>query len=139
MDSANDSPNCTTPETQSFLPERPTIVGVYGLPGSGKAFLLKQVEKELGTRDYTFYEGSEVIDKIYQGGLEVFKKLDEQHKLLWREKAIDKIRKECAASGKGGVVAGHFIFWPDGAEDGTRVFTDKDAAPTPILYIWAFL
>lgn len=87
---------------------RPVIVGIYGLPGSGKTFLLNQLKPNLGEA-FAFYEGSEVIADIVPGGLEAFQKLEEQDKVNWRESAVDKIAKECRDSGKVGVVAAHFV------------------------------
>lgn len=37
---------------------KPIIVGIYGLSGCGKSYLLKELEKELGKDSFAFYEGS---------------------------------------------------------------------------------
>jgi putative protein kinase ArgK-like GTPase of G3E family len=70
----------TQPATQSVL----VIVGIYGLPGSGKTFLLNQLKQELGRENVEFYEGSKVIASFVPGGLDRFRNLVERDKVLWR-------------------------------------------------------
>lgn len=38
----------TTSETFSALNTKPIVVGLYGLPGSGKTFLLDQLKQNVG-------------------------------------------------------------------------------------------
>ncbi|EEP75454.1 conserved hypothetical protein [Uncinocarpus reesii 1704] len=59
-----------------------------------------------------------MIASLVPGGLEAFQKLDEQGKIIWRQRAIDTIRKHCSESGRTAVVAGHFMFWPSEEETG---------------------
>ncbi|KAK6508754.1 hypothetical protein TWF506_010831 [Arthrobotrys conoides] len=106
--------------------EKPTIIGIYGIPGSGKSFLLKQLEQELGSHDFEFFEGSEVIASLVPGGLDVFKGMSQPIKQQWRQLAIDKINEICAIKGHVGVVAGHFMFWAEGEERGQPVYTEND-------------
>ncbi|KAF3158432.1 hypothetical protein TWF106_002603 [Orbilia oligospora] len=114
----------------------PTIIGIYGIPGSGKSFLLKQLERELGCQDFEFYEGSEVISSLIPGGLDTFKKMPELQKEHWRRLAIDKIGKTCGSSGRVGIVAGHFMFWTEGEEKGRPVYTDNDLGTfSHIIYL----
>lgn len=115
---------------------KPVVVGLYGLPGAGKTYTLKELERHLGTEDVALYEGSEQIAKLVPGGLEAFKKMDDAEKVHWRELAIEKIGKASAASGKPAVVTGHFMFWSDGEEGGSMVCTPKDLEVyTHILYL----
>ena len=88
------------------------MVGLYGIPGSGKTFLLDQLKQEMGKQHFAFCEGSEKIAALIPGGLDAFQKLEEREKMQWRQLAIDTIRKECAESGQVAVVTGHFMFWP---------------------------
>jgi adenylylsulfate kinase-like enzyme len=86
------------------------VVGLYGVPGSGKTFLLDQLKEELGQEYFAFYEGSKMIATVVPGGLDAFQKLEEQEKVHWRQLAIDTIGKKCTDSGQVTVVAGHFMF-----------------------------
>ncbi|RPA92079.1 hypothetical protein L873DRAFT_1711496 [Choiromyces venosus 120613-1] len=126
----------TALESRSASNDKAVVVGIYGVPGSGKTFLLDQLKQELGQEDFEFYEGSKMIANIVPGGLDAFQKLDEQEKLHWRQLAINTIGKECADSGRVAVVAGHFIFWPEEEEAGQPVYTRADLDTfTHILYL----
>jgi uracil phosphoribosyltransferase/adenylate kinase/phosphoserine phosphatase len=123
-------------ETQSAASNKTVVIGLYGVPGSGKTFLLSQLKQEFGKESFEFYEGSEVIANLVPGGLGVFQQLDEQEKHHWRQLAIDVIGQECAESGRVAVVAGHFMFWPEGEEAGRPVYTRNDLNTfTHILYL----
>ncbi|KAH9203365.1 uracil phosphoribosyltransferase-domain-containing protein [Leptodontidium sp. 2 PMI_412] len=101
---------------------RVVVVGIYGLPGSGKTFLLNLLRHELRREFFEFYDGSEMIAKISPGGLEAFQRLEEGEK--------------CANSGRVAVVAGHFMFWPEEEEAGRPVYTQKDLKTfTHVLYL----
>lgn len=117
--------------------KKPVVVGLYGVPGSGKTYLLNQLKQEIEEMQFACYEGSEMIDKITPGGLEAFKKMDEHEKLSWRQRAIDTVRTECTTSGQVAVVTGHFMFWDDeGQESGTPVYTQNDLEVfSHILYL----
>ena len=126
----------TTPEVQSASNHKAVVVGLYGLPGSGKTYLLNQLKQELGQSHWTFYEGSEMIASVIPGGLNAFQHMDEQEKEHWRRSAIDAIGKQCADSGKVAVVTGHFMFWPEEHESGLPVYTQNDLKTfTHILYL----
>ena len=123
----------------TLLPEtnnKPVVVGIYGIPGSGKTFLLNTLKQRLEEDFYEFYEGSMIIDSLVPGGLAAFQNLDDNDKLKWRQRAIDTIGKDCSRRGKTGVVAGHFMFWPEEDSDGHKVCTPNDLATyTHILYL----
>ena len=126
----------TVPETWSASNGRVVVVGLYGVPGSGKTFLLNQLKQELRQEHFTFYEGSEMIATVVPGGLDVFQDMREQEKVHWRQLAIDTIRKQCVASERVAVVAGHFMFWPEEEEVGRPVYTQHDLGTyTHILYL----
>ncbi|KAF8143822.1 uracil phosphoribosyltransferase-domain-containing protein [Mycena galopus ATCC 62051] len=118
---------------------KPTVIGLYGVSGCGKSYLLDHLkaDTQLGQHDFAFYEGSAIIDALVPSGLDAFKRMSAHDKTRWREKAIAYIADACAASGKIGLVAGHFLFWDDESEEaGHRVWTERDAAVfTHILYL----
>lgn len=112
------------------------IIGLYGISGSGKSFLMKQLMEKLGPDSFEYYEGSNMIHSVTPGGLDTFYGLSEDEKVELRGYAIDKIKSECARSGKTGIVAGHFMLWPEAEETGTRVYTERDLATySHILYV----
>ncbi|KAL2782499.1 uracil phosphoribosyltransferase-domain-containing protein [Aspergillus keveii] len=112
------------------------IIGLYGISGSGKSYLLKQLMEELGQDAFEYYEGSDMIHSVTPGGLDSFHRLREDEKAKLRRHAIDKIKSECAQSKKTGIVAGHFMLWAEEEETGTRVYTQNDLAVfTHILYV----
>ncbi|RYP65667.1 hypothetical protein DL769_006246 [Monosporascus sp. CRB-8-3] len=116
--------------------QKPTVVGIYGLPGSGKSYLLNLLKQELDRHTFEFYEGSDVIAEIVPGGLLAFQKWDDEKKTYWRKHAIDTIRKASAKSGKCAVVAGHFMFWSADEAEGLRVVTQNDLETyTHIFYL----
>jgi phosphoserine phosphatase/gluconate kinase len=131
--------NIPTQFTRSSAAKQPTVIGLYGVPGCGKTYLLDHLkaDTELGQYDFAFYEGSSIIDALVPDGLTAFKRMNDQDKTHWREKAIAHIADACATSGKIGLVAGHFVFWDDESEEaGQRVWTERDAAVfTHILYL----
>lgn len=121
--------------TQS-APPKPVVVGLYGVPGSGKTFLLSKLRQELEKEGFAFYDGSKVIAELVPGGLGAFDNLGQAEKTKWRERAISRIQQQCANNGKSAVVAGHYMFWPEDEEAGQMVVTKKDLdVYTHILYL----
>ena len=126
----------TTSEIRSASDHKAVVVGLYGVPGSGKTFLLNQLKQELGQMHFAFYEGSKMIDTVVPGGLDAFQSMEEQEKVDWRRRAIDAIGKNCSDSGQVAVVAGHFMFWLEEQEAGWPVYTQNDLEIfTHILYL----
>lgn len=126
----------TVLESFSAPDKKAVVVGLYGVPGSGKTFLLDQLKQELGQEHFAFFEGAEMIATVTPGGLEEFHKLGEREKMQWRQQAIDTIGKICADNGQVGVVVGHFMFWPEGEVAGYTVHTKNDLKTfTHILYL----
>ena len=116
--------------------DRPVIVGIYGLPGSGKSFLLNQLKQKFGQKPFAFYEGSEMIERVVPGGLKQFQKTHDLAKYNSRRQAIATIEQHCKDYGKVGVVTGHFMFWPEELRPGELAWTEKDAEIfTHILYL----
>ncbi|KAK4901420.1 hypothetical protein LTR49_027274 [Elasticomyces elasticus] len=113
------------------------IIGLYGIPGSGKSTFLKQLRGFLNTNNLDFREGSEVIEELVPGGLEAFHALTSDQKTMYREQAITKVQDECVESGKTFVVAGHLMFWNDVRQAASdSVYTQKHLETyTHILYL----
>ncbi|KAI7283006.1 hypothetical protein KC345_g3163 [Hortaea werneckii] len=113
----------------------PVIIGIYGLPASGKTHLLNELRKVLDEYQFNFYDGSEVIERITDGGLAAFKQMGNAQKANIRTKAVKTIKAECTKERKTGVVAGHFMLL---SEDGTSVKIDTPAdwdTYTHIIYL----
>ena len=126
----------SNPENRSGSVHKPVVVGLYGVPGVGKTFLLKQLKQQLGQTQFAFYEGSNMLAFVVPGGLDAFQKMEEQEKRHWRQRAIDTIGKQCADSGQVAVVTGHFMFWSQKQEVGLPVYTQNDLDVfTHILYL----
>ncbi|KAI0141191.1 uracil phosphoribosyltransferase-domain-containing protein [Hypoxylon sp. NC0597] len=130
----------TSPSTVESLPsgkKKPVVIGIYGLPGSGKSFLLDQLKYGHRHEEFRFYEGSELIAKLVPGGLEAFQKLDKrEHQDYWRKLAIDKVGQEAAESGNTIIITGHLMFWKEGDKEGVAVYTQNDLhVYTHILYL----
>ena len=106
--------------------DKPIVVGLYGVPGCGKTYILNQLKEELGQEQFSFYDGSEMLSKVVPGGLDAFQSMEEQDKVHWRQQAINAIGKECSDNKKVGVVAGHLMFWSEGQEEGRTVYTIND-------------
>ncbi|KAI1651287.1 uracil phosphoribosyltransferase-domain-containing protein [Daldinia loculata] len=124
------------PQTPVSSLPKPVIIGLYGVPGCGKSYLLKELKQELNAETFEFYEGSEVISSLVPGGLSAFKKLEESEKDHHRKLAIDHIAQSCSVTGRVGVVVGHFMFWEEGEETGRIVCTKNDLEVyTHILYL----
>ena len=104
---------------------RPIVVGIYGLPGSGKTFVLNALRQTHGT-DCLLTEGSEVISRLVDGGLEAFQALDEAQKYSTRELANRTIVADCLNDGKTAIVTGHFMLWPSVDDNRIIVWTQQD-------------
>lgn len=114
---------------------RQVVIGLYGLPGCGKSFLLNILKCGLSHAEFSFYDGSQVIAAGTPGGLEAFQNLSEYDKQGARDRAIRTIKQETSDSGKSAIVAGHAMFW---AEEGVAqlVCTPADLdIYTHILYL----
>lgn len=126
-----------TPESRPTLNNnRPTVVGLYGMPGCGKSFLLNQLKQELGQEHFAFYEGAKSINDVVPGGLKAFQCMKGADKEHYRQLAINDIENESTKSGKVAVIAGHFMFWTEGQANGQPVYTQSDLSIyTHILYL----
>lgn len=128
----------STPETQqpTTMPnDKPAIIGLYGVPGCGKTYLLTRLKEILDEGKFEFFEGSAVINRLVTGGLDKFRTLDDEGKGMWRKLAIEWIRDKTVKSGKPAIITGHFMFWSEGGEQ-QPVYTKADLKTyTHILYL----
>ncbi|KAI9760035.1 MAG: hypothetical protein M1835_000253 [Candelina submexicana] len=102
------------------------VVGIYGVQGSGKTFLLNQLKDRFEGKPFAFYDGSQVIGSVVDGGLDAFREMEEQEKEYWRSRAIEDVARNCAKSGKVAVIAGHYMLWNEKNESKNIVCTQKD-------------
>lgn len=125
------------PASPDIPNSKPVVVGIYGIPGSGKTFLLNKLTLELkDSGQFSFYEGSAMISSLVPGGLEAFQKLSEHDKTRYRQLAITTIGDECATTGRTAIITGHFMFWAEGEEAGKAVCTSGDLNTyTHIIYL----
>ncbi|KAK4544793.1 hypothetical protein LTR36_004042 [Oleoguttula mirabilis] len=115
---------------------KPKVIGLYGLPGVGKTHLLSALRGGLNESEFSFHEGSAVLDIIVPGGLLAFHSSTEDVKEECRRQAIKYIAEQCISSGKTAIVTGHFMFWQEGENAETPVWTTADADTfTHILYV----
>ncbi|GAB1740239.1 hypothetical protein NU219Hw_g5355t1 [Hortaea werneckii] len=111
------------------------IIGVYGLPASGKTHLLNELRKMLDEHHFKFFDGSEVIERITEGGLAAFKQMNNEQKAEKRTMALNAIKEACRKERKTGIVAGHFMLL---SEDDIPVKIDTPAhreTYTHIVYL----
>lgn len=117
---------------------KPIVVGLYGIPGSGKTAIVNAL-RTFPHYDayYQFFEGLEVMGAIVPGGLDAFTQMDNEVKRIWRQKAIDDIQRRCQESERIGIVTGQFMLWADERDpDGKSIFTESDRKVfTHILYL----
>ncbi|KAF2257655.1 uracil phosphoribosyltransferase [Lojkania enalia] len=128
MDTAEEIPIATA---------KPVIIGLYGLSGAGKTYLIDRLKHALEEENFTFYDGSTVIGAVVPGGIEAFKELDTNEQNHFRARAIKKIRDQCAERKTIGVVAGHlFLENEDRQGEWERVVTQCDLETyTHIIYL----
>ncbi|KAM3520368.1 hypothetical protein MY4038_009448 [Beauveria bassiana] len=114
---------------------KPMVIGLYGLPGSGKSTLMNQIKLQVNHENFVFYEGSELISNIVTGGLAAFARLGEQEKRQVREQAIISVAKVCLTQNCTALVVGHYMFWPEDEMEGNVVATASDfRVYTHIIY-----
>ncbi|KAI6308988.1 hypothetical protein MCOR29_009064 [Pyricularia oryzae] len=88
-------------------------------------------------RECNYYEGSEVIDSVVDGGLAAFKKLPHGDKQRHRASAVGQIGRDACHNGKSALVTGHFILPNDGIDGGLQeLYTEADLETfTHIVYL----
>ncbi|KAJ9612865.1 hypothetical protein H2200_002806 [Cladophialophora chaetospira] len=118
---------------------KPKVIGIYGVSGCGKTFLLNSLKSNEQLRDkpFSFNEGSEVITQFSAGLLSDVLAKGEDGKAQLREAAIRVVAEQSAAGERCAIVTGHYIIWEEGEEDvPPPVWTDADAEIyTHIIYL----
>lgn len=105
--------------SSSALPFRdvpkPNIIGLYGISGCGKSYLVDKLKAELA-HQFDFYDGSAVLNEVmaYVGGLQALKEMRPNVQNAWRTKAIERIVETSRRTGKPALVTGHFTLWDEG-------------------------
>lgn len=121
---------------QRTLKANPIIIGLYGLPGSGKSTIIKNLQNLPNLKNIIFLEGSDLLNRSVPGGLDVFHRMNGDEKVQARERAIEKAYNICAQEGKVGVVTGHYMFWDAENNGGQSVWTRGDSKTfSHILYL----
>jgi uracil phosphoribosyltransferase/adenylate kinase/phosphoserine phosphatase len=114
----------------------PVVIGLYGLPGSGKTTLMHRLQQDLPGGSFLFYEGSEVIASLVQGGIDAFRDLALSEQVALRQRAIEQIKQQCIDEGRTGIVTGHFMLWSDEKGSPTSIHTGADLSTfSHIIYI----
>ncbi|PYH28122.1 uracil phosphoribosyltransferase [Aspergillus neoniger CBS 115656] len=131
----NNTGHCSREGSSHCEAHKPKVVGLYGISGVGKSFLLDRLKRELGEELFNYHEGSAVIADIVPGGLEAFQSLEGGEKACWRKQAIETIRRTSIETGKIAVVTGHFMFCSEqGALETVLIESDLEVF-THILYL----
>lgn len=112
-----------------MLPEKLRI-GVYGVSGVGKSTLISQFKKYPISTFAT--DGSDIIDKITEGGLSEFKKSTNDAKFKIRTQASKKLFELFQENDKHLLVAGHFCFLTN--NDFEIVWTESDSRFYEIIF-----
>jgi phosphoserine phosphatase len=132
------TPNAeSAPRLQSPSQGKPVVIGLYGVSGCGKTYLLQELEKYLGTGDFfTFYEGSQMLDDVVPGGLQLFRRSSDDEKHHWRKVAVNEIKHDCIEKRRAAVVAAHYSFWREGNPHPEIAWTENDGDTyTHVLYL----
>ncbi|EME79800.1 uncharacterized protein MYCFIDRAFT_64502 [Pseudocercospora fijiensis CIRAD86] len=105
---------------------KPIVIGLYGVPGSGKTHLMNHTLKKTFGNKCLYYDGSSVIAQVFEGGLPAFNNLPPSEKVSVRELAIQKIQTQCLSARKIGIVTGHLTLWNHPEPEPEYVFTTAD-------------
>ena len=107
------------------------VIGIYGIQGVGKSYLLKQIAHE--RIEWNIIDGSQLIrDVLSVQGLTMnqFEKMSSSEKSAVRKEAIECVKKRPGVT----LIAGHCTFPRDGVSDSDEpaqfidVFTEADGS-----------
>lgn len=117
-----------TPDAEDgpVMNSKPTIIGIYGISGCSKSYLLKALKSTLDVGDVLFFEGAEEIASFFDGDIRQFGSLPESDKRTYRERAIEKIQATCSGTGAVGIVAGHYMLYDHTSQTHVTVGTPQD-------------
>ena len=130
-------PGNRSPEAKSVQlspPSKPLIIGLYGISGSGKTYLLKSLRQTSLNQHLDFEDGSDLIDACFD--LAVFKNLGAEEQNEKRADLMLKLVQDQSDLVKGIVIGGHLLLWDDGAKEPHSVGIEADwGAYTHIVYL----
>lgn len=113
---------------------KPVVVGLYGIPGAGKTFLMNELKQS--ETDFLFFDGSRTIGVVTPGGLGAFHTLSEADKVDCRIRAMGRIKQGCHDFGKSAIVSGHSMLWTEGDFAYQLICTEADFdSYTHIIYL----
>jgi hypothetical protein len=92
-------------------PQKPKIVGLFGLSGFGTASLLDQLNEEIGEDEFAFCDGNQALAAVTPGGLMVYNPFGEDKRPEFRDMALSGFEKECARKNIIGVVVRFLALW----------------------------
>ena len=115
------------PKSEAVSNFKPTVIGIYGIQGSGKSYLLNELKRELGEEKFAYHDGAAMITELVEGGFDAFKAMNAEGKERERKHAIETIGKRAAKDGKVAIVAGHLMLWSEGKDAGNVVWTEEDS------------
>jgi adenylylsulfate kinase-like enzyme len=100
---------------------KPTIIGLYGISGSGKTYLLKKLKQDSSLKDhgFLFRDGPDLIDEVTPGGLEAFQQMERAEKDTQIELAFTALSADGQDRNKTAVIAGHYMFYDPESDDTT--------------------
>lgn len=115
---------------------RPVVIGVFGIPGSGKTHLLREVTRELKYNGFAHYELRNAVAAVSPGGINTFRSMPNHEQTRRREMAIRSIQADSAKNWTTALVAAYYMFWPERKPSGLIALTDADLQIyTHILYL----
>ncbi|RDW93100.1 ATP-binding protein [Aspergillus mulundensis] len=107
-------------------PLPPRLIGLYGIPGSGKTLAIDRLRRQLGLTEFEYFKGSDLIHLATSGEV-AFHKLDEPLKKHYRQRAMMVAEATCVRSGKVGVITREFMYWSVGeSEEPAKVYAGDD-------------
>jgi thymidylate kinase len=67
-------------ETRPASDRQENFISIYGIPGSGKTFLVNHLKQRLENETFTFWDWPQVIATVVPGNPGAFHKLEEEEK-----------------------------------------------------------
>lgn len=80
-------------EKKNMSAAGPVVIGLYGLPASGKTTLMHRLKQKLPEKSFLFFEGSEVLGSLVDGGIDAFRSLDSAEQVVLRQRQLRKSKE----------------------------------------------
>lgn len=106
-----DRPTTPTKPLPTIPPEKPKIVGLFGLSGFGTASLLDRLKEEIGEDEFAFCDGNRALAAVTPGGLMVYNAFGEDKRPEFRDMAFASFEEECVRKDIIGVVVRFLALW----------------------------